>query len=83
MLALNLQFFGLDDVVHFALRPPSLGSGTVKWKKNPRPLREFLTGSLLGKSAVIEASGALLAMSRGLPCYSLNLDSDARLILRR
>jgi hypothetical protein len=83
MLALNLQFFGLDDVVHFALRPPSLGSGTVKWKKNPRPLREFLTGSLLGKSAVIEASGALLAMRRGLPCCSLNLDSDARLILRR
>ena len=26
MLALNLQFFRLDDVVHFALRPPSLGS---------------------------------------------------------
>ena len=38
---------------------------------------------LLGKSAVIEASGALLAMRRGLPCCSLNLDSDARLILRR
>jgi hypothetical protein len=34
MLALNLQFFRLDDVVHFALRPPSLGSGTVEWKKN-------------------------------------------------
>jgi len=30
MLALNLQFFRLDDVVHFALRPPSLGSGTLK-----------------------------------------------------
>ena len=25
MLALNLQFFRLDDVVHFALRAPSLG----------------------------------------------------------
>src|SRR6266850_3151702 len=34
MLALNLQFFRLDDVVHFALRPPSLGSGTREWKKN-------------------------------------------------
>jgi len=34
MLALNLQFFRLDDVVHFALRPPSLGSETLKWKKN-------------------------------------------------
>ena len=39
MLALNLQFFRLDDVVHFALRAPSLGSGTLKWKKNPRLLR--------------------------------------------
>ena len=39
MLALNLQFFRLDDVVHFALRAPSLGSRTLKWKKNPRLLR--------------------------------------------
>jgi hypothetical protein len=39
MLALNLQFFRLDDVVHFALRAPSLGSGTLKWKKNRRLLR--------------------------------------------
>ena len=30
VLALNLQFFRLDDVVHFALRAPSLGSGTLK-----------------------------------------------------
>src|SRR5215211_1521040 len=34
MLALNLQFFRLDDVVHFALRPPSLGSRIFKWKEN-------------------------------------------------
>src|SRR4249919_1475311 len=39
MLALNLQFFRFDDVVHFALRAPSLGSGTLKWKKNRRLLR--------------------------------------------
>src|SRR6476660_10195366 len=39
MLALNLQFFRLDDVVHFALRAPSLGSRTLKWKKNRRLLR--------------------------------------------
>jgi hypothetical protein len=39
VLALNLQFSRLDDVVHFALRPPSLGSGTLKWKKNPRPFK--------------------------------------------
>src|SRR6476660_7629565 len=50
MLALNLQFFRLDDVVHFALRAPSLGSGTLKWKKNPRPLEESLTRSLPGKN---------------------------------
>src|SRR5262245_16489931 len=37
VLALNLQFFCLDDVVHFALRPPSLGSRPLKWKKNPCP----------------------------------------------
>ena len=37
MLALDLQFFRLDDVVHFALRPPSLGSRPLKWKKNPCP----------------------------------------------
>ena len=30
VLALNLQFFRLDDVIHFALRAPSLGSGTLK-----------------------------------------------------
>src|SRR4030095_13214529 len=30
VLALNLQFFCFDDVVHFALRAPSLGSGTLK-----------------------------------------------------
>src|SRR5262249_25448972 len=37
VLALYLQFFRFDDVVHFALRPPSLGSRPLKWKKNPRP----------------------------------------------
>src|SRR6266496_4020090 len=30
VLALDLQFFRLDDVVHFALRAPSLGRGTLK-----------------------------------------------------
>jgi len=30
VLALNLQFFRLDDVVHFALRAPSLGSGALE-----------------------------------------------------
>jgi hypothetical protein len=49
MLALNLQFFRLDDVVHFALRAPSLGSGTLKWKKNPRPLGNFLPGRCWAK----------------------------------
>jgi len=41
MLALNLQFSRLDDVVHFALRPPSLGSGTLEWKKNPQVFSHF------------------------------------------
>ena len=65
MLALNLQFSRLDDVVHFALRAPSLGSRTLKWKKNPRLLREFLTRSLLRKTAVIDASGAYPTMREG------------------
>jgi hypothetical protein len=43
VFALNLQFFRLDDVIHFALRAPSLGNKALKWKKNPRLLREFLT----------------------------------------
>ena len=34
MLALDLQFSRLDDVIHFALRAPSLGSRRLKWKKN-------------------------------------------------
>ena len=42
MLSLNLQFFRLDDVIHFALRAPSLGNGTLKWKKNSRPEGKFL-----------------------------------------
>ena len=33
-LALDLEFSRLDDVIHFALRPPSLGIGRGKWKKN-------------------------------------------------
>ena len=49
VLALNLQFFRLDDVVHFALRAPSLGSRPLKWKKNPCPLREFLKGVAAGQ----------------------------------
>jgi hypothetical protein len=65
MLALNLQLFRLDDVVHFALRPPSMGSRTLKWKKNPRLLRKFLITSLRGTPAVIDASGAFSAMRGG------------------
>jgi hypothetical protein len=34
VLAFNLEFSRLDDVIHFALRAPSLRSGTVEWKKN-------------------------------------------------
>ena len=50
VLALNLQFFGLDDVVHFAFRAPSLGSLPLKWKKNPCPMREFLRGRYWAKA---------------------------------
>jgi hypothetical protein len=48
VLALDLQFSRLDDVVHFALRAPSLGVRSVKWKQNPRALREFLMRHLPG-----------------------------------
>ena len=50
VLAFNLQFSRLDDVVHFALRAPSLGSRTLKWKKNPRLLGNFLPGRCWAKS---------------------------------
>jgi hypothetical protein len=39
VLALNLQFSRLDDVIHFASRAPSLGGGRLKWKKNRRPFK--------------------------------------------
>ena len=42
VLALNLQFSRLDDVIHFALTPPSLGSGTLKWKQNSQVFLRFL-----------------------------------------
>jgi hypothetical protein len=41
MLAFNLQFSRLDDVVHFDLRPPSLGASIGKWKKNPQVFSLF------------------------------------------
>ena len=80
VLALNLQFSRLDDVVHFALRTPSLWSRRLKWKKNPCPLREFLRPSLLGKSSVMTLRKSQ-AMRGRLLCSVLNLDSGAFLIL--
>jgi hypothetical protein len=60
MLALNLQFFGLDDVIHFALRTPSLGSETLKGKKNSRLEGKFLFLRFgLDKRLTIEARGPL------------------------
>ena len=56
VLALNLQFFRLDDVVHFALRAPSLGSRTLKWKKNRRLLRGISSRVAAGKIEVIDGS---------------------------
>jgi len=35
VLALNLQFSRLDDVIHFALRPPSLGIPATEGKQIP------------------------------------------------
>jgi hypothetical protein len=58
MLALNLQFFRLDDVIHFALRTPSLGSETLKWKKN-RDWKEnsCSLASGLGERLMIDGPG--------------------------
>src|SRR2546429_5565973 len=44
MLALDLQFSRFDDVVHFSLRPPSLGTPRQEWKQNPHPRCRFLVG---------------------------------------
>jgi hypothetical protein len=54
MLALNLQFFRLDDVIHFALRAPSLGCGTLKWKKNPQAFKAISYPADAGQKAVID-----------------------------
>ena len=56
VLTLNLQFFRLDDVVYFALRAPSLGSRTLKWKKNRRLLRGISSRVAAGKIEVIDGS---------------------------
>jgi len=64
VLALNLQFFRLDDVVHFALRAPSLGNGTLKWKKNPRLLRGIYGRSPLTKTGVIGTPWNVLSQAR-------------------
>ena len=78
MLALNLQFFRLDDVIHFCLRPPSLGSGTLKWKKNPRLFKVIShpspdSGGKRGSSGLY----VLGSQRGGLLCRPLNLDSGA------
>ncbi|PYI75261.1 MAG: hypothetical protein DMF01_08145, partial [Verrucomicrobia bacterium] len=44
MLSLDLQFSRLNDVIHFSLRPPSLGAARREWKKNPHPRCRFLVG---------------------------------------
>ena len=56
VLTLDLQFFRLDDVVHFALRALSLGSRTLKWKKNPQLLGGISCRVAAGKIEVIEGS---------------------------
>src|SRR5438128_7519264 len=42
MLALDLQFSRLDNVIHFSLRPPTLRSRFGGWKQNPQGLCKFL-----------------------------------------
>ena len=64
VLALNLQFSGFDDVIHFALRAPSLGNRGPKWKQNRRVLGEFIIGSPLGKKQVPN------------PCWACSLGSE-------
>jgi hypothetical protein len=41
MLALNLQFSRLDDVIHFYWRRRLYRNGFVEWKKNRRPFVQF------------------------------------------
>jgi hypothetical protein len=41
MLALNLQFYRLDDVIHFSSRRRLYRSGSVEWKKNRRFFVQF------------------------------------------
>jgi hypothetical protein len=49
MLALNLQFSRLDDVIHFYLRPSTLPHPFLKKKKNRQDLWNFfMPGKLAG-----------------------------------
>jgi hypothetical protein len=68
MLALNLQFFRLDDVIHFALRTPSLGSQTLKWKKN-RDGKENSCSlvSSLGEAGQLTIRAVLALSTQGCP----------------
>jgi hypothetical protein len=47
MLALNLQFSRLDDVIHFPLKPPTLPHSFWGMEEKSSPLRKFL-GSAKG-----------------------------------
>jgi hypothetical protein len=41
MLALNLQFFRLDDVIHFSWRRRLYRNRFAQWKQNPRFFYSF------------------------------------------
>jgi len=70
MLALDLQFSRLNDVIHFSLRPPSLGTARREWKKNPHPPCRFFGGPL---HRLPEASGSreiAIGCGAGRPTYN-------------
>src|SRR5204862_4594783 len=61
-----------DDVVHFSLRPPSLGPPRQEWKQNPHPRCRFLVGpfvaSLRRLAAVKSPQVAVRDAQPTIPC---------------
>lgn len=75
MLALNLQFFRLDDVIHFCLQPPTLSQAVWGMEEKSAVLEHFswLVGfALSGPKACL-----YLPASRGLLRWLVNLQSRA------
>jgi hypothetical protein len=88
MLALNLQFSRLDDVIHFPLKPPTLPHSFWGMEEKSVEFVQILWGPgydwpRCGRQRVLELSisGEQIAQCHRLRCSLLNLQSRARVRL--